>query len=490
MTTDLIERVQQLDLTKTINFNAVFLGPPLSDLCTLPFADVHRDMFDILDSDYKQLAIAFARNGGKSINASVGYTLKEICTNHEIKRVFLGSNEEGLSTKWLRYITNELLHNKGIRKSFGGQKGEIWQSDERHWVFPDGRIVEIISKGWKGSFRGNHPQLIIIDDLEDEQGVISPTVREHQSDWLFGAVIPSADPGAKIILIGSPLHPEAILETCLKSDNWHSVRFPAVTPMGKSYWPERWSMDALMKIKKTLIEDGNEKRWWAEYMCQPIATENPIFRRQWFRPFDPFSDDFQKKVAKGLYTVLWCDPAISRNETADFTSIGALSATFDEPLEIYCRPEAMIRDRMPLNETARKLIDIYDRVNANVLVIETVAYQQALADEVRRLREVEHKYINVVEVKPDKDKERRANAVQPLFVRGNCFFDVNDKMTQILIEEACLFPTGSHDDTVDGMVMGLGHIKGWHERAGIEKQTAPVIVRPGNAQPRSHTGVI
>jgi predicted phage terminase large subunit-like protein len=204
----------------------------------------------------------------------------------------------------------------------------------------------------------------------------------------------------------------------------------------------------------------------SEFQNEPIISENPIFVKQWFKKYESDSEVFKRESAQGLYTVVSVDPAISKQETADYTAIVSVSATFGNESKFYVRKP--IRGHWTLNQTVSEAVKIYDQYQASALIVETTAYQEALADEIRRFCDDNRRYIRILEIKPDKDKERRAHVVAPLLEQGRVYFDHNDEMTQKLMEEMIVFPTGDRDDMVDSLVYCLTELKYWQVR------------RPGN----------
>jgi len=109
-------------------------------------------------------------------------------------------------------------------------------------------------------------------------------------------------------------------------------------------------------------------------------------------------------------------------------------------------------------------VRLYDKFKASAILVETVAYQEALAQEIRRYCDENHRNITMLEIKPDKDKERRAHAVAPTVERGDVFVDETDAQSQRMVDELCLMPTGDHDDLADAFVMCLTEAVQWGSR--------------------------
>jgi len=160
-------------------------------------------------------------------------------------------------------------------------------------------------------------------------------------------------------------------------------------------------------------------------------------------------------------------------DDADYTAIVTWGASFGKNGPIYCL-EAK-RGHWSLRDTVRELFLTHEKWKQSRTIIETVAYQQALADEVFAEQQSRRTNICPVEVKPDRDKERRAHSVTALCQAGRVHLDLSDPGQQRFLDEMILFPTGDHDDLVDAGVMGLMDIRDWGGRAS--KHDGPIIVR-------------
>jgi predicted phage terminase large subunit-like protein len=289
-------------------------------------------------------------------------------------------------------------------------------------------------------------------------------------------------------MIGTFVHPLALLVELYGKDGmgWVKRKFSVYADDGSPLWPERMDQEDIDNLRDTLPATA----FASEYLNQPIVSENPIFIASWMKTYAHDDEQFVKDQKDGLYTVVTLDPAISRRDSADYSAITTLSATHDAEPRVYVRQGGCIRGHWPMAETLRRLRGITQKFSADRLVIETVAFQQAFADEFRRECDREGWYPRLVEVRPDRDKERRANEVTPLLMRNQVFFDRDDPVQKRLIDELLVFPTGDHDDLVDAFVYALAEIKKWAKnRNAVRKSIGPHIVLPGGGRRSPVTGV-
>lgn len=445
-----------------------------------PVPPFHREMYGLAMAGHNRIVICAPRSFAKSTVFSKIYPLYQILQGGASKILIISATGT-LAEHWLSEIRRELEENPFIldpERGYGDVRTDKWTQSHLIAQRQDGTKCEVYAKGAGYQIRGFRPDIIIVDDIEDDEGVRSDDQRDKLLDWFNKALLNTLEKDSQLIMIGTLLHPLALLNDVMEREDWISKKYQAIT-RDESLWPEKWPLDALEKRRREI----GTVAFNSEFQNDPIVSENPVFVREWFGK--QTDDDKKQPVSR---TVIACDPAIARNETSDFTALVSISdihksgAVGVRPRYIVRSDGGVIRGHWPLNRTVTELIGAYDRLGASAIVIETTAYQQALADEVRRYCDENHRNINIIEVKPDKDKERRAHAVAPMLERGEVFFDYEDPMHCKLMDELFLFPTGTHDDMVDAFVYALAE----HKRHGEDLTTNAGPDVPENRRQFSH----
>ncbi len=455
----------------------------LQHLMTCVVPKFHRELYSIAYSGVRRIAIAAPRSFAKSSVFSLIYVLYLILMGGR-KKIYIFSNTATLAEHWLREIKKELEENKYILANFGSVKTDKWTQD--HIICRVGnRKVEVRARGKGAQTRGWRPDTIILDDIDDDDAVRSADRRDKDKNWLDKELINTLEHDGQLIMIGTVIHPLALLVDVMNRDGYEVRKYQAIQPDGTLLWPEKWSKAQLDERKREI----GAIAFNSEFMNDPIITENPVVVADWLRYYEDDSKSFEEHKKKGLYTVVAIDPAISRREGSDYTALVTVSATFDKEPKFYIRVGGVKRGHWPLNKQISEMDDMYRKFSAKLMIIETIAYQQALSDEYQLYCEEHYRHPKVKEIKPDKDKERRAHAVAPLFEKGQVYFDKSDIMTGKLIDELLMFPTGDNDDLVDALVMCLGELKKWCKRSQVKKTSKPYIVLPGKRR-NSVTGVV
>ena len=436
-----------------------FAGCYCSGDLKFPIPKFHRTLYRLADEGHKRIVIVAPRSFAKSTVFSKIYPLYQILEGN-ISRIIIISATGTLAEHWLREIKRELEENPYILRDYGNVSTSKWRQDEIVCQRQNGTQCQILAKGAGYQIRGFRPDIVIVDDIETDEGVRSEDQRDKLKDWFNKALINTLEKDSQLIMIGTLLHPLSLLADVMARERWIHRKYQAILPNGESLWPEKWPINALNERKKEI----GTLAFNSEFQNEPVISENPIFVKSWMKAYEAGSAIFKKELVAGVHTVVYIDPAIAKKETADYTAIVTVSATFGAEPKYYVRPGGIIRGHWTLNRTIIEAISIYDKFQASKLGIETTAYQEALADELRSWCENNRRFIPIDEIKPDKDKERRAHVVAPMLERGQVYFDQSDPMTQKLIEELIVFPTGDRDDLVDAFVYCLTALKDWSGR--------------------------
>lgn len=450
--------LQEIDL----NPIELFVAQYLSHYLKLPVPEFHREMYDdayrlICRGQFKYLLEEAPRSFGKSTIFSIGVPLYCICECHYPEMMTV-SRDQDLSRKWLRFIKRELTSNELLINDYGITKGKEWKKEYFEYRRADGFYGTFVSKSIGSGLRGWRPHFAIIDDPELLKDAKSQTVRESNWDWLMTDFFGMLEDDTPLIFIGTRVHPLCMLARATTLFNWKHKKYQALTHEGKSIWPEKWSEKALEERRRIM----GDRHFNAEYQNNPQVSENPIFEQSWFNTYEQDSHTFKKIKREGLYIVTFVDPAISKKEGSDFTAIVTKGATYDRYPDIYTLEVKQFRGS--LRDTIREVFLTYDTWQQRHTLVESVAYQKALADELYLEQDARGVRIGVQDVNRDKDKERRAHIVSPLYQNGQEYLDLTNRMQKLMMEQMIMFPDDEHDDMCDASIGCDEFFKDWMER--------------------------
>jgi hypothetical protein len=185
------------------------------DRFTLPFSELHQEIFDILDDDSIQLAaIAAPRGFGKTSIVNLAYPAKKILFQEKqfIVPISCTATQAVMHSENLK---RELTQNPIMVELFGPMKSDSFSKE--CWITQSG--VMILPRGAGQQVRGilhkhHRPDLIICDDLEDPEAVMNDEIRKKLKEWFFADVCNSinrAKKDWKIVVIGTILHEDSLL---------------------------------------------------------------------------------------------------------------------------------------------------------------------------------------------------------------------------------------------------------------------------------------
>lgn len=346
---------------------------------------------------------------------------------------------------------NQTLANKFSRKTRRIAQERIKLSNERtaveDWETMAGGGYRAIGVG--AGITGMGGNLIIIDDpVKNREEANSETYREKVWDWYTDDLYTRQEPGAAIILIMTRWHQDDLAGRILQSEdskNWCVVNLPAEAeendPLGReigaALCPERYDLDALNSIKSVMGSSYN-----ALFQQRPSAIEGEIFKREWWKYFNPSALPSFKRIIQS-----W-DTGFKTKEYNDYSVCTTWGMT-DSGYYLLGR----WKGKVEFPELKRLVISLANQYGPHQILIEDKASGQSLIQELQRESSLPIKAIKI-----DRDKVARAHAVTPEIEAGNVFLPEGEKWLQDYTDVLSAFPNAAHDDDVDSTTQALSEL--------------------------------
>lgn len=315
------------------------------------------------------------------------------------------------------------------------------------------------SAGVGGPITGRGGKIVIIDDpVKNRQDADSEVFRQMQRDWYGSTLYTRLEgAGAGIVLIMTRWHTDDLggyvtqgagaEEVPEDAHRWEILNIPALCEdpntdplsrkVGDPIWPEKFPVSYLDNIRGTLPQ----RDWLALYQQRPVAAEGNLLHC-------PKIHDSGGLIPRNLVILQGWDLAISEKNTADFTvgfTVGIEQGTGNLWLL------DVSRYRGDFNVTVAKIQEQWEKWNAVAVGIESVSFQAAILQEVRR----RHATIPLCEIKVTRDKVSRATALADRIDSGKVYANKNAPWWRDFESEALAFPNGSFDDQVDAISVAL-----------------------------------
>jgi len=386
----------------------------------------------------------------------------------------------------LEAIKVELTDNPRLAMDFPEHvgKGRVWNvgvaltaTDIKLQAFGTGKRMRGIRHG------AHRPDLVFLDDLENDENVQQKTQRDKNENWLKKVVMPLGPPDGSmdILYLNTILHYDSVANRTHRSPMWESVKFRAILQ-----WPDRLDLwqkweelflnegedaaDRFYESNKAAMDRGAVVSWPSmrpllalmkirandhhafdsEYQNDPSNDENAPFQglQYWVQPAHDW-------IFFGSH-----DPSLGRqNKGRDpsATLVGGLSRRTG----ILDVVEALVARRLP-DVQIQHITDFQAEYRCLVWGVEAVQFQAFFKDELVKRSRQSGVPVPARGIVPGDDKDLRILSMQPHV--ANATIRSHQRHT-VFNEQLRFYPEADHDDGPDALQIlfmlaysGLGHV--------------------------------
>ena len=397
---------------------------------------VYKELDKIVDTN-KEILLTAYRGAAKTTTISNLYVLWRIARAKN-RFIVLISATETLAKDIFDLINEELNSNEIFKKDFNI---EIVKSLTTEVIVKvDGFLMKIAAYGAGAKIRGKRflsfrPDLIILDDIENDENVLNKTQRDKLYSWYKKVVkkLPSRTKKHTIIIVGTILHHDSLLSR-LKSEVDFYRNFPLVLDF-KSWRVDNPDID-IKELKKEYNED--KESFLQEYQNIPLSKDSLIFNH--YKTFEI--------MPKCDFYSIGIDPAMGKKK-GDYFAIAILGYKADEK-RFYLTAQGYKKNPTDMIDKIVKTYIKYSKINRTILALETVAYQEFFKDVLKKVARESGVSIPVKEFKNNVPKELRINSLAPLIKDETILID---EKAELLRDELDTYPKSAHDDLLDASEM-------------------------------------
>lgn len=398
----------------------------------------------------------------------------------------------------LEAIKAELEYNPRLLQDFPDESGSgrVWQAGVV--VTRNNRKIQVAGSGKKirGWRHGPHrPDMVTLDDIENDENVRQKAQRDKLDSWLNKAVLKLGPPDGSmdVFYVGTVLHYDSVLNRTMKKPTWRSRHFKAIIA-----WPDR--MDLWEKWEEILVNFSaqeadefyrkNKKRMDAgalvswpgtrplELLMKIRADDHHAFDSEYQN--DPSSDEnapfkqIQFWVLRQRFWIYFgsCDPSLGRQNKARDPS-ALLVGGMDRDTGILDVVEARIRRRVP-DLIIEEIIELQKEYDCLLWGIETVQFQEFLYTELVKRGAQRGVPIPARAIPQTTDKALRIESLQTHVQHG--LIRLHRSQTT-LFEQLRHYPEADHDDGPDALEMlwkiavsGAGGLPKITTRRGLQRR--------------------
>jgi predicted phage terminase large subunit-like protein len=393
---------------------------------------------------------AAPRGFAKSTTFDIGFTAWHIA-NKTKHFIVLMSDSYTQATDFTEGLQDAISSSEAFIWLYGDLRTDRWSRDD----FITSSETRVVAKGQGMKIRGLkyrqwRPDLLVIDDLENDELVANYERRKKLKNWFTRSVLPALSADGEVVYIGTILHHDSLLNNIVKKNDefsaWHTRLYKALLVDNKnrehSIWPEHLTVKTLKRMRDdpTYSKYEGSLVFAQERQNEPLSDEDSPIKEDWIKFIDSDQVPPDRLMARRVITV---DPAISKKDTADPTAKAAMSLDKDENVYIY----RLGNSKLSFKESVAEIVRWNNEEEPTAIGIETQAFQKALAEVLTGLP--------VVEFVRDNDKLRRTIAVSRHFEAGKVFIVRGIANANLLRDQLIEFPFATHDDLVDVVVDGL-----------------------------------
>jgi predicted phage terminase large subunit-like protein len=318
----------------------------------------------------------------------------------------------------------------------------------------------------EGTLTGRGGNLFIIDDPLKPSDALSDANRERVIEWYRSTLVtrPDDKQAARIMVVMQRIHVDDLVGYLLDNEaGFEVLSLPSVAQSTATYdlgggrthtreqgdllHPSHEPAEVLRELKRNM----GSMLFSAQYQQAPEPAGGKIIKRKMLQYYSAVERRPTDRI------VLSWDIALSEKEAADYSACVVLLNRGD----LYYVID-VIRGKFPFDKLKKKIIEVKERYVNGSLLIEEGAISHGLIQSLRQ------RHINVVDIKPDRDKLSRLISQIDLFEGGSVLLPKEAPWMDQFVAELLSFP-GRHDDQVDALSQGLAWRRGAWKRPLVQR---------------------
>jgi predicted phage terminase large subunit-like protein len=414
--------------------------------------EFHKEIYELLTTE-SFLSLSAPRGFAKSTVCSIIFPIWAGLFKWKGDITLVSASEDFVVREITSKIRNEFETNKRLIKVFGDLKTPQWSAS--YFKLKNGIAYEAV--GINGQLRGGRRGVIVLDDIENIESVLSEEQRTKIKDRINKELIPKLLPDSTCVFIGTIIHPLCYLNQVLKTEKngWTKREYRAYRNTkatdaagqrgGNELWPEMWNHKSLQARKAAI----GSSAFASEYLNDPVSDGS--------QPIKDTNIKYWENLPEKLSYYICLDPAYREETKSDFKV--AVVVGVDGQNNRYL--VEYIRTHDPLGTYIDNCLDLYGRYKANCVKFAVpggreIDFYNKIKDQANQsgiyppFDEVKYIIRDAQTNRGMRDKHSRIiRSLQPLFEAGKYYIHANHKEAY---EELLTFANGSlHDDVVDAM---------------------------------------
>ncbi len=432
------------------------------------------------------------RGGAKSTIGTTALVLRSAVEGLE-PLIWIVMETRDQAEEELRKIKDELVENDQLQRAYPDAcgRGGVWQKGRIK--LRNGVVIEAYGTGQKirGRKAGAHrPSLIVCDDIQGDQVMVSGNRRVHDWTWFDGTLLKCGETTTNVLNLATALHRDAIALKLDRTPGWESTVFASVTP-----WPpphmrawEEWSevYFDLSKIEserkersRQFFEDRRaqfhagvtvlwpEKEGLYDLMQQWAVNRSTFMREKQGRPINPEDCEWPESYFEDVYFDEWPKQCVVKALVLD-PSKGKDAKRSDYSAFVWgmwagdCLYVDADLARRPPRQIVADGVSIYRRFRPHVFGVEANAMQELFLDQFEREFVAHDMAVKIAPIFNMGSKRVRIRSLDGPLSARRIRFRRGSEGVALLLGQLRDFPDPqSHDDGPDALEMLVAIVTQW-----------------------------
>lgn len=399
-----------------------------------PFAPFHKDIvLDFWSPERFFIDLGFRECGKTTL---VEEALAIAACEGAFRNCIIVGAKESLAAELLTNVKAELDNNDELIGLYGDQRGDTWTQTKI--TLRGGYCIQAI--GRDQSLRGTkhrdwRPDLVVINDFEDDEEILTPEGRRRTLRWILRVLLPACDRSRRKIRIYDTVRdPESVPMMLIKRSHWPHRLIP-ISYLGedgeeRSSWPGHPTLTTawIAAERANYFAHGEGDIWGREYMMEAESQADRTFQT------DMIKVEPRTRTFEAVYAMI--DPA---------RTVRASSATTGWAVWSWVRNRLIIWEAGAKRLMPDEIVDLAFRINREWSPVEIGVEQDGLNEWLSqpiRARMLTDGALPYRAVSAPRGKIDFIRGLQPYFASGEAILaaDMPDLRDQLLG-----FPTGRID---------------------------------------------
>lgn len=380
--------------------------------------------------------------------------------NHKIIQI---SNTAELAAGFGRRV-RDTMESQPYKDLFGGVTIKADSRSAGRWNTSRGG--DYYATGVGGALAGRGAHILNIDDPHSETdallGQYNPKIFDDAFEW-YGLARQRLQPGGVIVLcmtrwskrdMSGQIMAKAIDQG--NAEEWRDFSFPAVFQETQNpLWPEFWSYEELMKIKKEIPPN----RWNAQYLQNPTIDGGAIIKRDQWKPWT------KSQLPAFSYVIDSWDTAFTSKTANNFSARTRWGVFYYPDADGRNKANIMLidsyRDRLEFPALKFQVKSDYGTGEfVDIILVEGRGSGLSLIDELHYAGFPVEPFVPARKAGGvSNDKVARAANVSDIFASGVVWYNPECPLNDVTIEECADLPRGESDDLADTVTQAVQFLR-------------------------------